>query len=266
MIFIKKNWQKWFRDEKTVDDFFAITGKIGKKIANRTTVRFERDGQSFYIKCHEGCGWGEIMKNLLRGQLPVLGAENEWRALHRLQQLNIPTMTAVGFGKEGLNPARQRSFIITEDLGPAVSLETLTRQWNASPPSPAYKRKLIQQVAMIAQTIHTHGLNHRDFYLCHFLIPQPSPHEESKSIANINIHLIDLHRAQLRSHTGQRWIIKDLAGLLFSSMHIGLTTNDKRRFVTHYLGIPFRQLKQTDLEFWSKIEAKAKILYKQHNS
>ena len=31
------------------------------------------------------------------------------------------------------------------------------------------KRVLVQRIATIARTLHGAGMNHRDFYLCHFL-------------------------------------------------------------------------------------------------
>jgi hypothetical protein len=45
------------------------------------------------------------------------------------------------------------------------------------------------------------------------------------------IPLIDLHRAQLRKKTPRRWVVKDVAGLYFSVMDIGLTQRDLFRFV-----------------------------------
>ena len=44
-------------------------------------------GSHYFAKIHHGVGWREILKNLLHLKLPVLGAENEWRALNLLPRL-----------------------------------------------------------------------------------------------------------------------------------------------------------------------------------
>ena len=73
--------------------------------------RFQRGDESFFLKRHSGIGWWEIIKDLLQGRLPVLGADNEWQAIQRLQILNVSTLHAIAFGQQGRNPARQQSFI-----------------------------------------------------------------------------------------------------------------------------------------------------------
>ena len=42
-------------------------------------------------------------------------------------------------------------------------------------------------------------------------------------LEKMRLYLIDLHRMQLRRKTPSRWIVKDIAGLYYSSMDIGLT-------------------------------------------
>jgi heptose I phosphotransferase len=55
----------------------------------------------------------EIFKNLVQLRLPVLGAKNEWRAVQKLQQLDIPTLEIMAYGSQGCNPARLKSFLLT---------------------------------------------------------------------------------------------------------------------------------------------------------
>jgi len=68
----------------------------------------------------------------LQFRLPVLGARNEWLAIQRLQRLDIDTMTLVGYGERGSNPAQRQSFVITEALEETVSLEDLQPGRNSS--------------------------------------------------------------------------------------------------------------------------------------
>ena len=214
----------------------ALQGEVLRALEGRRTLRTEITGRGYYAKIHHGIGWREIFKNLLSGRLPVLGAGNEWRALQRLAALGVDTMRAVAFGERGSNPARRQSFIITEELAPTVSLEDFCRDWRAVPPAPTFKRALIRRVAEMARRMHGGGVNHRDFYICHFLLHLPV----DKSAPRLS--LIDLHRAQVRDATPRRWRDKDLAALHFSTLEIGLTVRDRLRFLRAYFERPLRDI------------------------
>lgn len=215
----------------------SLQGELFRALEGRRTLCTRFAGREYFVKIHRGIGWGEIAKNLLLLKKPVLGAEQEWRAIQILSRAGVATMTAVAFGKRGNNPARQHSFIITEALTPTVSLEDYCRDWPSSPPEPALKRALIRRVAEMVGRMHRTGVNHRDCYLVHFLLhtdPLPTP-------SALKVSLIDLHRAQIRDRVPSRWRNKDLAGLYFSALNIGLTQRDKLRFLKVYFDQPLRQ-------------------------
>ncbi|MDR2786962.1 MAG: lipopolysaccharide core heptose(I) kinase RfaP [Candidatus Accumulibacter sp.] len=216
----------------------ALSGEVFRELGARRTLRAEVAGRVYFVKIHRGVGWAEIVKNLLCLRPPVLGAENEWRAMARLGQLGVDTMRGVAFGQRGLDPATRHSFLITEELAPTISLEDFCRGWPDDPPAPAMKRALLGRVADMARRIHGGGVNHRDFYLCHFLLhldPAPAPER-------LKLSLIDLHRAQLRRKTPRRWRDKDLAALYFSALDIGLTRRDVFRFLKGYFDRPLREI------------------------
>ena len=217
---------------------FSLEGEVRRQLEARRTLRFEVGGRGYYVKLHRGVGWGEIAKNLATGRLPVIGADNEWQAIRRLEQLGVDTMKAVAYGRRGGNPARQESFVITEELAPTVSLEDFCRDWPAHPPPLALKRALIARVADMTRRMHGGGMNHRDYYLCHFLLHLDPP----PALGALRLSLIDLHRAQLRSRTPRRWRDKDLASLHFSTMLIGLTARDRMRFLRTYFDRPLREI------------------------
>ena len=214
----------------------ALQGEVLRALEGRRTLRTEIAGRGYYAKIHRGIGWVEIFKNLLSLRLPVLGAGNEWRALERLHALGVDTMRAVAFGERGSNPARRQSFIITEELAPTISLEDFCRDWRAVPPASTFKRALIRRVADMARRMHGGGVNHRDFYICHFLLHLPV------DPGALRLSLIDLHRAQVRETTPRRWRDKDLAALYFSSLEIGLTKRDFLRFLKAYFAAPLREV------------------------
>lgn len=235
----------------------ALQGQVYRELEGRRTLRTEVDGRGYFVKIHRGIGWGEIVKNLLSAKLPVLGARQELVAIKRLTDAGVPTMTAVAYGERGANPARQHSFIVTEELAPTTDLEQLSLNWAQQSPEPRLKRALIAEVARMTGTMHRAGVNHRDCYICHFLLHTDKP----VTADDLRLSLIDLHRAQTRSHTPKRWRDKDLAALYFSVLDIGLTRGDKLRFLRDYFQQPLRQILADEARLLSWLQGKADKLY-----
>jgi heptose I phosphotransferase len=223
----------------------------------RRTLRFEAAGRSYFLKLHRGVGWGEIAKNLLSLRRPVISARNEYLAIGALQQAGVDTLSAAAYVCLGSNPARLRSLVVTDDLVGTVSLEDYCAGWAAAPPPPGLRHRVIACLADSARRMHGAGVNHRDFYLCHF-------HLDPASVAGprLRCHLIDLHRAQLRRRTPRRWRIKDLAGLYFSAMDYGLTRRDLLRFLRGYSEGGLRDAIGTDAALWRTVERRAQRLYR----
>ena len=229
----------------------ALQGVVLRALEGRRTLRTEVAGRGYYVKLHRGVGWGEILKNLVTARLPVLGAEHEWLALQRLAELGVDTMKAVAFGRRGGNPATQQSFIITEELAPTASLEDYCRDWAKRPPAPSLKCALIARVAAMTRRMHAGGVNHRDCYICHFLLhTQPAPTPSA-----MRLSLIDLHRAQVREGAApRRWRDKDLAALHFSTLEIGLTARDRLRFLRAYFERPLRDILKEEAPLIAHLE------------
>jgi heptose I phosphotransferase len=244
--------------ETRLQELCSLDGEVFKRIQNRRTFRVERSGRRFFLKCHQGVGWREILKNLFSLRLPVLGAGNEWRAIHRLQELGVETMRPVAYGREGWNPAGLRSLLVTEELPDCISLERYCENWRQQPPPVGHKRLLIRRLASIARTLHKHGVNHRDFYICHLLIRMPWNGSEEE----LRLYLIDLHRVQQRRRTPRRWVIKDLGSLWFSAMELGLTERDLLRFMREYRQRPLREILAGERDFWRDVQRRADALYR----
>ncbi|MFC3393350.1 lipopolysaccharide core heptose(I) kinase RfaP [Brenneria rubrifaciens] len=230
MIKLKEPFASLWKDRDPFEEVKKLDGDVFRALESRKTLRFTLAGRSWFVKIHRGTALKEALKNLLSLRLPVLGADREWSAIHRLQSLGVDTMIGAGFGQRGLNPLQRESFIITEDLSPTISLEDYCATWLERPPSLKEKRRLIQRVAEMVGKMHAGGVNHRDCYICHFLLHQPY----TPADIQFKISVIDLHRAQIRSMVPQRWRNKDLIGLYFSSLNIGLTKNDLLWFLTIY--------------------------------
>ncbi|VVN85751.1 lipopolysaccharide core heptose(I) kinase RfaP [Pseudomonas fluorescens] len=238
-------------------DVEGLSGQVYRELEARRTLRTEVAGRGYFVKIHRGVGWGEIFKNLLTAKLPVLGAGQEWKALERLHEVGVPTMTAVAYGERGSNPADQHSFIVTEELAPTVSLEDFSIDWLKQPPEPRLKRALIAEVARMTGMMHRAGVNHRDCYICHFLLHTDKP----VTADDLRLSVIDLPRAQTRPAITRRWRNKDLAALYFSALGIGLTRRDKLRFLKGYFQQPLRQILRDEAPLLARLEGKANKLY-----
>ncbi len=227
----------------------------------RKTLRFSWGERSYFLKLHEGIGWGEIFKNLLQGRLPVVGASNEFNAVKALQRIDVDTMSIAAYASVGKNPAAIHSLIITDDLVGTVSLEDYCVNWASEPPPGPFRLKIIRKLALSAGAMHRAGINHRDFYICHFHLDESTLEQSEPRCC-----LIDLHRAQIRRQTPRRWQVKDLAGLYFSAMDCGLGRRDLLRFMGHYSPGGLRQALTSDRSLWQQVEKKAHQLYRRkHN-
>ncbi len=236
------------------DTLWSMDGTVYRRAKGRKTLRFSCAGKFYFLKRHSGIGWLEIVKNWLQLKRPVVGASNEWQAIERLHSLGVPTMKAVAFGSRGLNPARRKSFIVTEELSNTLSLEDMCKDHPELVSDPRLRRRLVECVAAIAKTLHENGVCHRDFYLCHFLLrqePRDPPH----------LSLIDLHRAQIQKPLSRRWIVKDLAGLYYSTLAIGLDRRDLLRFIRHYSGQRLKFTLRTERGLWSEVEQRARRMF-----
>ena len=227
-------------------DFFSIAenieGEIFRKTANRITKEFTFEGNRYFIKLHYGVGWKEIFKNIFKFRAPTIGASPEWKALKKLRSLGIECPEPVGFYSSGINPATLKSFLITRSLINTVSLEEALKKRKFQELSFSKKREFIEKIALISRNLHKSGINHRDYYLCHF-------HVDKDMDANKSIYLIDLHRAQLRSFVPTRWASKDIGGLIHSAMGFDLTEKDFYRFMGTYLQCSIRESLQTHSKF-----------------
>jgi len=247
------------------DDVFAAAcaqqGKVYRSKEGRRTLQFVHNGKSYFLKYHSGTGWKEILKNLLQLRSPVLSARNEYEAAQRLRALGVDTLLPVAYGERGCNPATRESFLVTEDLANTRSLEEVCKPWNDAAPDVRVKRTLIDKLADSARIMHSHGINHRDFYICHFLLDEASLQTALQNKNNdFHCYLIDLHRCQIRQHVPRRWRVKDLGGLLYSSFDAGLRMRDYYRFIRRYTGKPLDQTLHDPL--WRDVQDNAERLYR----
>ena len=232
MVELKEPFATLWRGKDPFEEVKTLQGEVFRELETRRTLRFEMAGKSYFLKWHRGTTLKEIIKNLLSLRMPVLGADREWNAIHRLRDVGVDTMYGVAFGEKGMN---------------------YCADWATNPPDVRVKRMLIKRVATMVRDMHAAGINHRDCYICHFLLHLPFSGKEEE----LKISVIDLHRAQLRTRVPRRWRDKDLIGLYFSSMNIGLTQRDIWRFMKVYFAAPLKDILKLEQGLLSQAEAKA---------
>ena len=259
MIYIHPSFKSTFSSVFSFQQFMAFDGKVFRKVHNRETLRIEINNKGYFIKKHRGVGWGEIIKNLIQLKKPIISAKVEKRAIETLDSIGLSVPRIVAYGERGINPAKKQSFIITEELNNIISLETLCEQWHSTPPRTPetrhLKRYLLRNVARITERLHHQQMNHRDLYLAHFVIEQRDG--DFPQTGDIDLVLIDLHRAQQFNRLPPRWRKKDLANLLFSSFDADLTINDIIRFIKIYTGKSCRDALSENPQFWRSVYKKA---------
>ena len=260
-LFLRNDIDALWGDAAPFEQAAAQQGEVFRAREGRRTLRFHSDSASYFLKYHAGIGWKEIFKNLTQGKLPVLGAMDEVRAIEAVRDAGLDTMTVAAYGSRGVNPATIESFIVTDDLVDTWSLEDVGEQWVSDGYVPVrFKRDLIQRVADIARTMHEAGINHRDFYLAHFLMPQEAV---ARQDAAAPLYLIDLHRSQVRAQVPRRWQIKDLGGLYFSTARFGMTSRDLLRFIRAYSNKPLREA-LNDAALWRAARKEAEKIYRRY--
>lgn len=213
-----------------LDSFEALVSFPGGRIVRDKGVRqirkiklAEPEPVSLYLKQHRGASFREVFKEVLRGRRPLSAAAREWRAISLLAKAGVPTMSPVAYGERRFLPWAGPSCIATLE----VEGERLEDRAHLLRGKYREKRCIITLLADLVRTMHGAGLNHRDLYLCHVFLQEKG---REKSLT-----LIDLQRLQRRARGFNRWVVKDLAALNYSSPATAVTRADRVRFLRRYL-------------------------------
>lgn len=242
--------------------FLLGGGEVHREVKNRLTYETQLGELHFYVKRHLGCGWAEVFKEWYRLRKPVVSARTEWTGAETLAAAGVRVPKVLGKGERGRYPAGVESFVVLEALEDCETLEHFKEGWMDYTGRNwiTLKRALIDEVATMGRTMHGQGINHRDFYLNHFLINRDII-RAWKPGDSIPLHLIDLHRVQQRPTVPRRWLVKDLGSLIFSALDVGLTSADCARFLRVYLGADWKTQVRNDSQLWQQILQRALGLY-----
>jgi len=218
-------------DWPATDDYHVKQG--------RSTGRVVRGAVSAYLKRHWDLPWPSRVLALLRPGGNWSPAAAEWEHLHWARSQGLPVPEPLAYG-EWVGPfVRLWSFLVIRELSGLKALHEAAPLACAVLRPEAFRRwkgLVVRQMATLARRLHAQDRYHKDFYLCHFYVPTPHAHLASPG----TVHLIDLHRLGHHRWLRRRWLVKDLAQLLFSTWGVaGVTNRDRLMFFRAYLGTQF---------------------------
>ena len=255
-VYLRDDMAKiWSRDD-VLRQAFALHGEVFRDVAGRRTLRVEIEGRCYFVKLHYGVGWAEILKNWLQFKRPIIGANNEYEACRGLAGAGIAAPAVAAYAVSSGSMAARRSFVLCDELGGYTSLEDLTDNWQTQAPDPRLKQRVLYAVASFARRFHEQGFIHRDFYICHLLAD-----DGQYAQGRVSLAVLDLHRARRFDKIPQRWLKRDLAALLFSSMDLGYSRRDWLRFIRIYTGQPLQLVMAERNGFWRSVLERAERLY-----
>lgn len=184
------------------------------------------DRQPYFLKRTFSVPLGTAFRRMIFGHGVHSRPGCEWNALSRLAELGVPAPVPVICTEEYQFGGVRRAFILTKGLAVRMSLEKLVADGGFVDGKQIDLNQLASQVATLLSTMHHNGINHRDFYLGHLFLG-----DDLKTI-----FVMDLDRADCRSHVSERWRVKDLAALHFSTPLSAFSKRQRLRFLRRYLG------------------------------
>jgi hypothetical protein len=198
---------------------------VSRDAADRTHV--------YYLKCYDHPPAASIWSRLSGSGEDALGpAQREVRQIEALASAGIPALQWAAWGRDAAGGRERRSFVLAEAV-PGDALE----RWLPGPfaemapeRQKALKAVVSERLAALVRKLHGAGFVHRDLYLSHVFI-------DVEDDANVHLHVIDVQRVFRPRWLRQRWIVKDLAALNYSTPRAFASRADRLRWLKLYLDI-----------------------------
>jgi heptosyltransferase-2 len=152
----------------------------------------------------------------------------EFEQANSLTEAGINTPKIVSFGQQWGPLFEKRSFIITEKIPNAESLERRLPSFFCGPArceNLRLRRNFISQLASFVKKFHETGYRHRDLYFSHIFYSDSG-----------DFYLIDLARAFRPTILRRRFQVKDIAQLYYSAPAKYFSNTDRLRFYLCYVG------------------------------
>jgi heptosyltransferase-2 len=240
----------------TVDSIFSFNA--GKNLSKDNLARFRSRLQleinspsgTLFLKRYDKPPVLFQFKNWLTHQSRKSCGFCEFESASELAAEGIGTPKVISYGEQWGKLFEKRSFIITEKIPSAESLEQkLPPCFNGPATAETLKlrRIFLAQLASFIKKFHQTNYRHRDLYFSHIYYSDDG-----------SFHLIDLARAFKPILLRERFRIKDIAQLHYSAPARYFSRSNRLRFYLDYVGQS--RLTKNDKIFIRKVIKKAELM------
>lgn len=236
----------------SIDAVFQFEGGTSLDKPNlarhRTRIQLGLQGPdtTVFLKRYDNPPKRVQLQNWLSHKKRVSTSDLDWAPANELAGSGINTPSVVAYGCQWSGLFERRSFVITEKIPGGQSMEKkLPDCFLTQSPieNVSEKRQFLNKIADFARQFHDTGFRHRDFYLAHIFL---TPDER--------FYLIDLQRTFKPGLLGERFRIKDIAQLHYSTPGNRVSRCDRLRFYMRYTGR--NKLSSRDRRFLRSINAR----------
>jgi len=254
-FFIDQDYKKAFSELglTSIDAVFSFNA--AKNLAKNNLARFRTRLQfqinspraTLFLKRYDKPPILTQLRNWLCRHRRMCCSLIEFERINEIQAAGINTPRIVSYGQQWGTFFEKRSFIITEKIPNAESLERKLPSFFTGPATTEdlkLRRDFIFQLAGFVKKFHAINFRHRDLYLSHIFYDDKG-----------KFHLIDLARVFKPIVRHQRFQIKDIAQLYYSAPAKYFSNTDRLRFYFGYTGRG--RLTDKDKIFIRKVISKA---------
>lgn len=254
-FFVDADFAQAFRDLglTSIDAVFSFDGGVNLTKNNLAKYRTRRSFQvdspptTMFLKRYDCPPVLTQLGNWLSRHRRTSSICPDLQATKQLRAVGVNTPKVISFGRQWGSLFEKRSFIVTEKIPDAESLERkLPDYFNGPATSENLKlrRDFIRQLSTFIKKFHQTNFRHRDLYFSHIFYSNSD-----------QFYLIDLARVFKPIVFAQRFRTKDIAQVHYSAPKQYFSKTDRLRFYLNYTGHP--KLKEKDKVFINKILNKA---------
>jgi len=253
--FMEKQYVSGFKQANLADIDAIFSFKAGRNLTkenlaeHRCRIKFQlpENPETFFLKRYLHPPLNVQLDKWICNHGPITCGLFEFKAAERLNAAGINTAKTIACGSQYNFIFERRSFIITEQIPNAVSLEQKLPSYFYQPitkDSLNKRRTFIKKLADFIKRFHATGFRHRDLYLCHIFCND-----------NENFTMIDLARTFKPILLPERFRVKDIAQLFYSAAGKYFSNADRLRFYKAYTG--HKKLTNSDRNFIKSVINKA---------
>jgi hypothetical protein len=254
-FYVDKDYAESFRELglTSIEAVFNFQGDENLHKANiakhRSRLKFELGdlNKTLFLKRYDNPPKFTQLKNWLTRQSKASTADYDRLPPQELKASGIDAPKTVAYGSEWGGFFEKRSFMVMENIENGVSLEEKLPECFydlAIDSSHKMRCEFINKLADFTRKFHDTGYRHRDYYLCHIFL-----------VNEKDFCLTDMHRSFKPGFLSERYRLKDITQLHYSSPGDIISQADRLRFYLRYSGKD--RPDDCDRKFLRKVKAKA---------